>query len=124
MLKLLTWLRLNPVLVLLEPIPVIGRIKNYRGKINPSESQGYTTAHIAVGAALTAILYAYMPLWPAVTIVLVAVAGTKEFIWDLYFETPEVSGMWWGGLDDWSEYACGVSIACGLLTPHLLHWIK
>jgi hypothetical protein len=45
----------------------------------------------------------------------IAVAALKEFIWDIWIESPEVSGMWRGGWEDFCGYLSGAVFATGML---------
>lgn len=83
------------------------------GNIDPTPATTYDGIHLLIGGPL--LIWGPLLLlhsgwgWPLVVCVVYGIL--KEFIIDIHFESPAVSGMWWGGLRDFAGYIVGAGVA-------------
>lgn len=77
------------------------------------EKYTYPIAHAAIGAVATLAPYIKWGTKGSLiaTALISAYALLKEFVIDIFWESPELSGMWLGGVYDCLGYAAGVGLA-------------
>lgn len=70
-------------------------------------------SHFAWGAWLVLELYVLLghSFIVGITASCILLAGAKEFIYDMKWETPEDSGGFWGSVEDFSFYCLGIGVA-------------
>lgn len=86
--------------------------------IDPSNETVGNLSHFCCGWAVTlsivVIPHSAHYLWPWLPIG-VLVAAFKEFVWDIWIESPAVSGLWKGGWEDFCGYLAGAVWGLGIL---------
>lgn len=86
--------------------------------LNPSPNAIAQTAHFFIASTiiLGAAAIGRHTMIPSIAIVCYGIL--KEFVWDLKFETPEVSGGLLGGLQDFAFYILGMAAANAIVLAH------